>query len=129
MIMLFLSVVTLCDSMTSTIASMSITIEHNESVEPPNNIKIFWGLVMSSVAFLSIIATTSSTEGAISVIQSTKLLPMTAALPALFVYVAMAIAVVLFLINRKKLDIVYFPESNTIEKELLTMDDEDEVIA
>ncbi|MBN2287181.1 MAG: BCCT family transporter [Tissierellales bacterium] len=129
MIMLFLSVVTLCDSMTSTIASMSITIENNESVEPPNNIKIFWGLVMSSVAFLSIIATTSSTEGAISVIQSTKLLPMTAALPALFVYVAMAIAVVLFLINRKKLDIVYYPESNIIEKELLTVHEDDEVIA
>ena len=124
LITLFLSVVTLCDSMTSTIASMSINIEHNESVEPPNGIKIFWGVVMSSVAFLSIIATTSSTEGAISVIQSTKLLPMTAALPALFVYVAMAVSVVMFLVKRKSLDFVYYPETNTIEQDLLNNDQE-----
>ena len=124
LVTLFLSVVTLCDSMTSTIASMSINIENNESVEPPNNIKIFWGVVMSSVAFLSIIATTSSTEGAIDVIQSTKLLPMTAALPALFVYVAMAVSVVLFLIKRKTLDYIYYPETNTIEQDLLTNEQE-----
>jgi glycine betaine transporter len=120
LITLILSVVTLCDSMTSTIASMSISIKHNESVEPPSKIKIFWGLVMSSVAFLSILATTSSTEGAIDIIQSTKLLPMTAALPALFVYVAMAVSVIMFFIKRKNLDIVYFPATNTIEKELIT---------
>lgn len=121
---LFLSVVTLCDSMTSTVASMSMNIEHNESVEPPNKIKIFWGVVMSSVAFLSIIATTSSTEGAIDVIQSTKLLPMTAALPALFVYVAMAVSVIMFLIKRQKLDLIYFPETNVIEQELITPEDD-----
>lgn len=124
LVTLFLSVVTLCDSMTSTIASMSINIKNNESVEPPSKIKIFWGIVMSSVAFISILATTSSTEGAIDVIQSTKLLPMTAALPALFIYVAMAISVVLFFINRKKLDIVYFPQTNIIEKELITENNE-----
>jgi len=125
MITLFLSVVTLCDSMTSTISSMSIDIPKNSSVEPPSRIKIFWGIVMSSVAFLSIIATSSSTDGAIDMIQSTKLLPMTAGLPALLVYVAMAISTIMFLVKRESLDIMYFPKTNTIEKELITDLDEE----
>ncbi len=120
MITLFLSVVTLCDSMTSTVASLSVNIPKGASVEPPNNIKIFWGLVMSSVAFLSIIATTSSTEGAISVIQSTKLLPMTAALPVLFIYVALAISMIKMFTHREKYDVAVYPETATIDKELIS---------
>jgi choline-glycine betaine transporter len=119
MVTLFLSVVTLCDSMTSTVASLSIDVEKGATVEPPNNIKIFWGLVMSSVAFLSIIATTSSTEGAVSVVQSTKLLPMTAALPVLFVYVALAISMVKMFSMREKYDVAYYPETAIIEPELI----------
>lgn len=118
MITLFLSVVTLCDSMTSTVASLSVrTTSSTDIPEPPNNIKIFWGLVMSSVAFLSIIATSSSTEGAIDMIQSTKLLPMTAALPVLFIYVALAASILKMFTLRKSYDVAYFPESSRIETE------------
>ncbi|AOT68650.1 BCCT family transporter [Geosporobacter ferrireducens] len=120
MITLFLSVVTLCDSMTSTVASLSINIRDNAEVEPPNSIKIFWGLVMSSVAFLSIIATTQSTEGAISVIQSTKLLPMTAALPVLFIYVALGVSMVKMFVMIENYDVVHYPETAKIDAELIT---------
>lgn len=120
MITLFLSVVTLCDSMTSTVASLSINNPRGAEVEPPNNIKIFWGLVMSSVAFLSILASTSSTEGAVDIMQSTKLLPMTAALPVLFVYVALAISMIKMFTMREKYDAACFPETCIIEQELLS---------
>lgn len=119
MVTLFLSVVTLCDSMTSTVASLSINVPHGAEIEPPNNIKIFWGLVMSSVAFLSILASTSSTEGAVDIMQSTKLLPMTAALPVLFIYVALAISMVKMFSLREKYDAVYYPETCIIEPELM----------
>lgn len=124
MITLFLSVVTLCDSMTSTVASLSINVPQGATQEPPNNIKIFWGLVMSSVAFLSIIATTSSTEGAVSVIQSTKLLPMTAALPVLFIYVALAVSMIKMFVLRESYDVAVYPETAIIEKELICEIDE-----
>ena len=55
-ITLFLSVTTLCDSMTSTVSSLSTNMPKGAEVEPPNRLKIFWGIVMSSVAFLSILA-------------------------------------------------------------------------
>ena len=119
MVTLFLSVVTLCDSMTSTVASLSINVPHGAEVEPPNNIKIFWGLVMSSVAFLSILASTSSTEGAVDIMQSTKLLPMTSALPVLFIYVALAISMVKMFSLREKYDAAYYPETCLIEAELM----------
>ncbi|SDL10845.1 BCCT family transporter [Natronincola ferrireducens] len=120
MITLFLSVVTLCDSMTSTVASLSINASNATEVEPPNSIKIFWGLVMSSVAFLSIIATTQSTEGAIDVIQSTKLLPMTAALPVLFIFVLVGISMVKMFVQRENYDVVYFPDKAKVDSELIT---------
>ncbi|SHI33521.1 Choline-glycine betaine transporter [Dethiosulfatibacter aminovorans DSM 17477] len=119
MITLFLSVVTLCDSMTSTVASLSIDVPHGAEVEPPNNIKIFWGLVMSSVAFLSILASTSSTEGAVDIMQSTKLLPMTSALPVLFIYVALAVSMLKMFTQREKYDAAYYPETCVIESELM----------
>jgi choline-glycine betaine transporter len=45
----FISIVTMADSMTSTVASLSTTAAHQEGLEPPAAIKIFWGVVMSSV--------------------------------------------------------------------------------
>jgi len=40
------------------------------------------------------------------------------------VYVAMAVSVIMFLIKRQKLDLIYFPETNVIEQELITPEDD-----
>lgn len=99
MIVLFLSVVTLCDSMTSTISSLSISGAKDK--EPPRSVKIFWGLIMSLVAFLSLMATSNSTSNAIDMVQSTKMLPMMAALPILFLFVGLIVSVVKVFAFRK----------------------------
>lgn len=95
MISLLLSVVTISDSMTSTISSLSIRDDKkSENKEAPKNIKIFWGIMISVIAFLSIVASTVSTSNSIDLIQSTKLLPMMVALPILFLFVALIISAI-----------------------------------
>lgn len=88
MITAFLSVVTLCDSMTTTISSITLEGEDVASKEPPAKIKIFWGIVMAALAFINILVAgiTGNTTG----INATKLLAITCAFPLLFVVVAMA---------------------------------------
>lgn len=88
MITAFLSVVTLCDSMTTTISSITLEGEDVASKEPPARIKIFWGIVMAALAFINILVAgiTGNTSG----INATKLLAITCAFPLLFVVVAMA---------------------------------------
>ncbi|PIE74306.1 MAG: hypothetical protein CSA19_00425 [Deltaproteobacteria bacterium] len=93
LIVLFLSVVTLCDSMTSTAASLSV--QRSDTKEAPNGLKIFWALLMSCLAFLSILASSSSTKDAIDLVQSTKMLPMMAGLPVLFIFVLLLVSAVL----------------------------------
>lgn len=90
MVTAFLSVVTLCDSMTTTISSITLTGENVAGQEPPGKIKIFWGAVMASLAFINIFVAgiTGNTTG----INATKLLAITCAFPLLFVVVAMALA-------------------------------------
>ena len=48
----FLSIVTLCDSMTTTISSLSINAKNAAVAEPPAKIKIFWGITVSLVLSL-----------------------------------------------------------------------------
>lgn len=90
MITAFLSVVTLCDSMTTTISSITLEGSNVASEEPPAKIKVFWGVVMASLAFINILVAgiTGNTTG----INATKLLAITCAFPLLFVVVAMAIS-------------------------------------
>ena len=90
MITAFLSVVTLCDSMTTTISSMTLTGEDVAGKEPPGKIKVFWGIVMASLAFINIFVAgiTGNTSG----INATKLLAITCAFPLLFIVVVMAIS-------------------------------------
>lgn len=90
MITAFLSVVTLCDSMTTTVSSITLEGKDVASEEPPARIKIFWGIVMAALAFVNILVAgiTGNTSG----INATKLLAITCAFPLLFVVVAMAIS-------------------------------------
>ena len=90
MITAFLSVVTLCDYMTTTISSITLEGSNVAAEEPPAKIKVFWGVVMASLAFINIVVAgiTGNTSG----INATKLLAITCAFPLLFVVVAMAIS-------------------------------------
>lgn len=86
----FLSVVTLCDSMTTTIASITVEGDGVATEEPPARIKVFWGVVMASLAFVNILVAgiTGNTSG----INATKLLAITCAFPLLFLVVVVVIS-------------------------------------
>ena len=90
MVTAFLSVVTLCNGMTTTIASMTLKGHGVSTDEPPAKFKIFWGVVMASLAFINILVAgiTGNTTG----INATKLLAITCAFPLLFVMVAMTVS-------------------------------------
>ena len=83
MITAFLSVVTLADSMTTTVSSLSIKSKDSAHVEPPVKIKIFWGVVMSSLAFVNI--ATAGKVGQVTGIDATKQLAIVSAFPLLFI--------------------------------------------
>ena len=117
-IILFLSVVTMCDGLTASVSSLSVANESVGVSEPPARFKILWGVIMSSLAFVSIFANSSSADG-INMLQAAKMLPMIGALPMLLIYVFGYISLVKAFTNRKKYDVVYFPETATIEKELI----------
>lgn len=124
MITVFLSVVTLADSMTTTVSSLSIDAKDAATAEPPKKIKLFWGLVMSSVAFINI--ATASKVGAVSGIDATKQLAIVSAFPLLFVVALMIIATIKMMIKHKEYDVVDHPETAIVDKSLIVMPDEEE---
>ncbi|WP_281745611.1 BCCT family transporter [Thermanaerovibrio acidaminovorans] len=83
---LILSIVTLCDSMTTTVASLSMTGSHLEGKEPPAPMKIFWGITMASMAIINLL----SSSGKISGIDATKQIATVAGFPILFFMCLMA---------------------------------------
>lgn len=115
-IAVYISVVTLCDSMTTTISSLSTSANENASIEPPNKIKIFWGLVMSSVAIINLIA---GKAGEISGIDATKQIATVAGFPTLFLMLAIAFSVVVMMVKEKDYDLVNRPETAKIDVEAL----------
>lgn len=117
MITAFLSVVTLADSMTTTISSLSIKAKNAATAEPPAYIKIFWGVVMSALALINIV--TASTVGEVSGINATKQLAITCAFPLLFVMVLIIASTFKMLIQYNKYDTVDHPENSVVEPELM----------
>ena len=99
MITVFLSVVTLCDSMTTTISSITLNGD-TATKEPPSSIKVVWGVIMASLAFINIAV--AGITGNSSGINATKLLAITCAFPLLFVVVAMAGSAFKLLFNYQK---------------------------
>ncbi len=112
----YVSVVTLCDSMTTTISSLSTSAYKNASIEPPNNVKIFWGLIMSSIAIINLLA---GKAGEISGIDATKQIATVAGFPTLFLMLAIAFSVVKMMVKEKDYDIVNRPETAIIDTEAL----------
>ena len=124
MITVFLSVVTLADSMTTTVSSLSINAKDAATTEPPKKIKLFWGLVMSSVAFINI--ATANKVGQVSGIDATKQLAIVSAFPLLFVVALMVIATVKMMIKHKEYDVVDHPETAIVDKSLIVYADDEE---
>ncbi|PAB59316.1 BCCT family transporter [Anaeromicrobium sediminis] len=97
---IFVSIVTLADSMTSTISSLSTTAYNDDQAEAPGQVKIFWGVVMSSLAIINLL----SAGGKISGIDATKQISTVAGFPILFFMLAMAAGGVYMIVNHKKYD-------------------------
>lgn len=111
-IVLILSIVTMCDGMTRTIASLSTSAAHKEGIEPPSWLKIFWGVNISSLAVINIMAP----EGKISGIDATKQIATVAGFPILFFMCIMTACVIYLIVNQRKYDVSYFPEEAHVEE-------------
>ncbi len=104
---IFVSVVTLADSMTSTVSSLSTTAHDDPEAEPPGQVKLFWGFVMSSIAIVNLLA---GQAGEISGIDATKQIATVAGFPILFLMILIAYSAVKMLVNHEKNDLSYYPE-------------------
>ncbi len=125
MFTIFISIVTLADSMTTTISSLSIRSKTAATAEPPAKVKFFWGIVMSMVAFVNI--ATADTVGEVSAIDATKSLAIVCAFPLLIVMILMLISAVKMLLQYDQYDTVDHPE-NSIVNPALVVDVKDEDI-
>lgn len=101
-ITIVISVITLCDSMTGTISKMSTIGDYSDSQEAPGYIKIFWGLVMSSLAIVNLL----SPEGKISGIDATKMISTVAGFPLLFLMILLTCSILYMIIKGDKHEIV-----------------------
>lgn len=104
---IYVSVVTLADSMTSTVSSLSTTAHDNPEAEPPGQVKLFWGAIMSSIAIINLLA---GKAGEISGIDATKQIATVAGFPILFLMLLIAYSAVKMLVNHHKNDVSYYPE-------------------
>lgn len=112
-IAIFVSIVTLADSMTSTISSLSTSAYNNAEVEAPGQVKIFWGVVMSSLAIINLL----SAGGKISGIDATKQISTVAGFPILFLMIAMAFTSMYMIVKHEKYDVANCPETAEVDKE------------
>lgn len=88
---IYVSIVTLADSMTTTVSALSTKASNSVEVEPPGQVKIFWGAVMSSMAIINLIA---GKAGEISGIDATKQIATVAGFPMLFLMMVIAYSVI-----------------------------------
>lgn len=94
LIAIYISVVTLADSMTTTVSSLSVRSAHGAEVEPPAQVKLFWGAIMSSIAIVNLLA---GKAGEISGIDATKQIATVAGFPILFLMLMMGYSAVAML--------------------------------
>lgn len=113
-IAIYVSVVTLADSMTSTVSSLSTTAYNNAEVEPPGQVKLFWGAIMSSIAIINLLA---GSTGEISGIDATKQIATVAGFPILFLMLLIGFSAVRMLVKNEMYDVAYYPELETNKKE------------
>ncbi|GAA0092513.1 BCCT family transporter [Paraclostridium bifermentans] len=97
---IFISIVTMCDTMTTTISNLSINSEKYQDNKIPWNIKVFWGVSMALIAIVNLL---SSNEG-ISGIDATKQLATVTGFPILFIMIILVFCGIKMIINNKEYD-------------------------
>ncbi len=117
---IYVSVVTLADSMTTTVSSLSTTAYNTAEVEPPNKVKLFWGAIMSSMAIINLIA---GKAGEISGIDATKQIATVAGFPILFFMLLLTYCAVKMMVKHEEYDVANNPENAIIEEELMEEQD------
>lgn len=116
---IIISIVTLCDSMTATIASLSTTTNDNSDFEAPGYLKIFWGVVMAAMAIVNIL----SSGGKISGIDSTKQIATVAGFPILFLMLVMAYCTIVMIVKNEKYDVTY-QETTHVDEDIVDKNDD-----
>ena len=99
---------TMADSMTTTVAAMNTTGNTKDDPEPPSYMKVVWGVLMGGMALITL---TVGSGGKISGIDATKMIATVAGIPILFYAIAQVYSIVAILLNHKKYDVTYYPET------------------
>lgn len=100
---IFISYVTMADSMTSTISSLTTRSGNHEA---PGKVKIFWGVMMALITLVALVAP----QGEISGIDAVKQIATVAGFPILFFMILAAFSIVKMIIQQEKYDIVTFSD-------------------
>jgi choline-glycine betaine transporter len=112
---IYISVVTLADSMTTTVSSLSVRgAGNNALVEPPAQVKIFWGAIMSSIAIVNLIA---GKAGEISGIDATKQIATVAGFPLLFLMLLIGYSAVAMLVKYGNMELNGLSVDQSIEEQ------------
>lgn len=112
---IFTSIVTLCDSMTSTVASLTSTAYNDDNQEAPGSLKIYWGVVMAAMAIINILCTGG---GKISGIDATKQISTVAGFPILFFMLIMAYCAVKMIVSSDKYDVTCHQDTAKVDSKL-----------
>lgn len=99
---IFISIVTMCDSVTTTVSTLSIKTYKDEKIKTPYKINIFWGILMASMAIVNLICA----GGKISGIDATKQIATVAGFPILFFMLTLAFCLIKMLVKHKEYDVV-----------------------
>ncbi|MBS4192237.1 BCCT family transporter [Bacillus sp. FJAT-49705] len=106
-ITVYISIVTMADSTTTTISSLTVKSSGGRVSEAPGRVKIYWGIIMSSMAIINLL----SASGKISGIDATKQIATIAGFPILFLMFLMAYTTLKLITQQEKYDVATFPES------------------
>ena len=97
---IFISIVTMCDTMTTTISTLSINTRNAQDNKVPWKVKIFWGISMASIAIINLLSTTEGISG----IDATKQLATVTGFPILFIMIILVFSGVKMIIKNKEYD-------------------------
>ncbi|MBE1552996.1 BCCT family transporter [Sporosarcina limicola] len=112
-ITVYISIVTMADSMTSTVSSLTIKTLGGGVSEAPGRVKIYWGIIMSSMAIINLL----SAGGKISGIDATKQIATIAGFPILFFMLLLAYSTLKFITQQEKYDVATYPETAKVSLE------------
>ncbi|WP_051533804.1 BCCT family transporter [Desulfitibacter alkalitolerans] len=113
MITIFISFITLADSMTSTVSMLSISRpDELTTSEPPVSLKLFWGLLTGATAIIFLVA---------GGLEGVKIVKTIAGIPILFIQIAMMVGFIVYYFRGKVVDspgAYNITNQNTVNKDM-----------